>query len=210
MKKEKERKLTAAELRRKESFDKLKQKMESDGYTFHDLTIGTVQANVAAVFIMLPFALGFILWYLGVNQSMRIEFSIPEMGLFLILLMALVVGHELLHGLLWGTFSQSGFKAVEFGVIWSMLTPYCTCSEPLKKWQYFLGAVFPTLLLGFGLDIIAIYTNAVLLHFLALIMIFGGGGDFCIILKLLRHQAKGNAVYVDHPYQCGLVVFERN
>jgi hypothetical protein len=41
-------------------------------------------------------------------------------------------------------------------------------------------------------------------------MIFGGGGDFIIILKMLLYRAKGkDAVYYDHPYECGFVVFEK-
>ena len=42
-------------------------------------------------------------------------------------------------------------------------------------------------------------------------MIFGGGGDFAIILKMLLHRQRGKeAVYYDHPYECGVVVFEKD
>ena len=41
-------------------------------------------------------------------------------------------------------------------------------------------------------------------------MIFSGGGDGLIILKLLLHRTKGKTVvYYDHPYECGVVAFER-
>ena len=40
---------------------------------------------------------------------------------------------------------------------------------------------------------------------------FGGGGDFTIILKILLHRQRGKeAVYYDHPYECGVVVFEKD
>lgn len=98
-----------------------------------------------------------------------------------------------------GRLRRSGFRSIEFGVIWSALTPYCTCSEPLKKGQYILGAAMPTVVLGFGLGIAAVYTGQSLLLYLSLLMMVGGGGDFCIIGKLLRHRPKGEAIYCDHP-----------
>lgn len=45
---------------------------------------------------------------------------------------------------------------------------------------------------------------------MAEIMVLGGGGDFLIVLKMLLHKTKGkNALYYDHPYECGVVVFEK-
>jgi hypothetical protein len=42
-------------------------------------------------------------------------------------------------------------------------------------------------------------------------MIFAGGGDFLIILKMLLYRAQGSdTVYYDHPTECGFVVFEKN
>ena len=41
-------------------------------------------------------------------------------------------------------------------------------------------------------------------------MILAGGGDLTILLKLLRYKSKKEEIlYMDHPYECGLVVFER-
>ena len=37
-----------------------------------------------------------------------------------------------------------------------------------------------------------------------------GGGDFLIILKILLYRSgKKETVYYDHPYECGVVVFEK-
>jgi hypothetical protein len=42
-------------------------------------------------------------------------------------------------------------------------------------------------------------------------MIFGGGGDFLIILKMLLYRSGGKeAVFYDHPTECGFVVFEKS
>ncbi len=91
-----------------------------------------------------------------------------------------------------------------------MLTPYCTCVEPLKKWQYVVGGAMPTLILGFGLAVIAAVIGNFGLLVLSEVMILSGGGDFFIILKMLlaRHPNK-DVLYYDHPYECGVVAFER-
>jgi hypothetical protein len=212
MKKE-ERKLTEKERQRKEKFEALCAQMEREGYAAKPMTVGVLKANILAVVIMLPFAALMVWLYYVIDRTVDLSFLdhvlVADL-LFLALLVCLVVLHELIHGLTWGIFAQSHWKSIDFGVIWSMLTPYCTCSEPLKKGQYLLGSAMPTLILGFGLGFAAILCRQFLLFALAEIMIFGGGGDFIIILKMLLYRAKGkDAVYYDHPYECGFVVFEK-
>ena len=48
--------LTEKEKQRKESFDKICEKMKADGYEEKDLTVGVVEANVVGVLLPLPFA----------------------------------------------------------------------------------------------------------------------------------------------------------
>lgn len=207
-KEKKERKLTEAELRRKARFEALAADMEGQGWTVHDLTIGAVKANILAFLVMFPFALAVAIWYLMVNGSLS-EPSLTDMLLLLVLLIALLAAHEGIHGLVWGLCAPSRFRSIEFGIVWAVLSPYCTCAEPMKKGQYLLGSAMPTLILGFGLGIVAVYTGVSLLLYLAVLMILGGGGDFCIILKLLAYRPQGEVVYCDHPYEVGLVAFER-
>lgn len=206
-KEKKERKLTEAELRRKARFEALAADMEGQGWTVHDLTIGAVKANILAFLVMFPFALAITIWYLVVNGGLS-EPSLTDVLLLLVLLIALLAAHEGIHGLVWGLCAPSGFRSIEFGVVWAVLSPYCTCAEPMKKGQYLLGSAMPTLILGFGLGIVAIYTGVSLLLYLSVLMILGGGGDFCIILKLLAYRPQGEVVYCDHPYEVGLVAFE--
>ena len=102
------------------------------------------------------------------------------------------------------------FHSIDFGIIWSSIAPYCTCSEPLKKWQYLLGTAMPTLVLGGGVAATAVVTNQLLLFFLAEYMILSGSGDFLMVLKgMLYHADKQESVYCDHPYECGFVIFEK-
>ncbi len=212
--KQEERKLTEKEKQRKERFDKLCRDMEQNGYTAKPMTVSVVKANILAIVVMLPFMLLFAWLYYLVNRTVEFSFNVDTIPIvyfaLLALMMVLVVLHELIHGLTWSIFAKSHLKSIDFGVIWKMLTPYCTCSEPLKKWQYLVGSAMPTLLLGFGLAVVSTAWNSIFLFCLSEVMIISGGGDFLIILKMLMYHPKGKkAVYYDHPTECGFIVFEK-
>lgn len=208
-----ERKLTPAEQKRKEQFALICEEMERQGYRKTDLTIGVVKANLLALIVMLPFAVlsGAVVLSRVSFLSMAELMSPFDFLLFLLVMLLLTAVHEGIHALTWAMFGKDYWKSIRFGVIWKALTPYCTCLRPAKRGQYILGAAMPTLVLGIGLTAAAALTGVYWVFILALAMIFGGGGDFTIILKILLHRQCGKeAVYYDHPYECGVVVFEKD
>ena len=202
------RKLSRREQARLEDFQRLSGQMRQQGYRRVDLVVDVVQANVMAVVVMLPFLAAAAVLFFALNPVGEVYIPLSGMALWLLAFLVLVVLHEAIHGLTWGLMAPHGFKAIAFGVIWQMLTPYCTCNDGLKRWQYLLGGLMPTLILGFGLAGLATAQGSLWLFPLAEVMILGGGGDFLVVLKMLRHPQKDGAVYYDHPYECGLVVFE--
>ena len=208
-----ERKLTPAEQKRKEQFALVCEEMERQGYRKTDLTIGVVKANLLALIVMLPFAVlsGAVVLSRVSFLSMAELMSPFDFLLFLLVMLLLTAVHEGIHALTWAMFGKDYWKSIRFGVIWKALTPYCTCLRPVKRGQYILGAAMPTLVLGIGLTAAAALTGVYWVFILAIAMIFGGGGDFTIILKILLHRQCGKeAVYYDHPYECGVVVFEKD
>lgn len=208
-----ERKLTPAEQKRKEQFALVCEEMERQGYRKTDLTIGVVKANLLALIVMLPFAVlsGAVVLSRVSFLSMVESMSPFDFLLYLLVMLLLTAVHEGIHALTWAMFGKDYWKSIRFGVIWKALTPYCTCLRPAKRGQYILGAAMPTLVLGIGLTAAAALTGIFWVFILALAMIFGGGGDFAIILKILLHRQCGKeAVYYDHPYECGVVVFEKD
>lgn len=208
-----ERKLTPAEQKRKEQFALICEEMERQGYRKTDLTIGVVKANLLALIVMLPFAVlsGAVVLSRVSFLSMAELMSPFDFLLFLLVMLLLTAVHEGIHALTWAMFGKDYWKSIRFGVIWKALTPYCTCLRPAKRGQYILGAAMPTLVLGIGLTAAAALTGVYWVFILALAMIFGGGGDFTIILKILLHRQRGKeAIYYDHPYECGVVVFEKD
>lgn len=208
---EKERKLTQAEARRKERFEKISDDLIGEGFIRQDLIIDIVKANIGALVIMMPFVIVMGVLYYTVNIHKSIgSFSLSSYMMFLGLFLLLIIVHELIHGITWSIFTPNHMKDIEFGVIWSAVTPYCTCGQPLSKKQFIIGAAMPTLILGFGLGIVSIVTGQLMMFLLAEALILGGGGDFLIIIKLLRFNSdRKEQLYYDHPYECGLVVFER-
>lgn len=202
------RKLSPREQARCEALQRLSERMKEQGYRRVDLVVDVVQANGMAVVIMLPFLVAAAVIFFALNPVKELYISFSGLLLWLLAFLVLMVLHEAIHGLTWGLMAPHGFKAIAFGVIWQMLTPYCTCTDGLKRWQYLLGGLMPTLVLGFGLAGLATAQGSLWLFSLAELMILGGGGDFLIVLKMLRHPQKSGAVYYDHPYECGLVVFE--
>lgn len=208
-----ERKLTPAEQKRKEQFALVCEEMERQGYQKTDLTIGVVKANLLALIVMLPFAVlsGAVVLSRVSFLSMAELMSPFDFLLFLLVMLLLTAVHEGIHALTCAMFAKDHWKSIRFGVIWKALTPYCTCAQPMKRGQYILGAAMPTLVLGIGLTTAAALTGSFSVFILAIAMIFGGGGDFTIILKILLHRQCGKeAVYYDHPYECGVVVFEKD
>lgn len=204
------RKLTEKELIRKDCFEKLNSEMQQKGYKTKHITFNTQQAKPLCLLIMLPFmALAFWI-YDNVNGVDLDCLSLGFVIALLVLILCLAVLHELIHGIVWSLFAKNHFHSIDFGIIWSSFSPYCACSNPMKRWQYLLGVAMPTLVLGGGVSVVAVMTNQLLLFFLAEYMILWGGGDFLIILKsMLYHTDKQESVYCDHPYECGFVVFEK-
>ncbi len=207
-----ERKLTEKELKRKDCFEKFNSEMQQKGYKMKSMIINTQQAKYFSLLIMFPF-MAVAFWIYNNMNGFDLDLDRISWGLVIavpLLILCLFMLHELIHGITWGIFAKNHFHSIDFGIIWSSFSPYCTCSEPLRKWQYLLGTAMPTLVLGGGGAVAAVMTNQLLLFFLAEYMILSGGGDFQIILKsMFYHTDKKETVYCDHPYECGFVVFER-
>lgn len=212
---ENKRELSEAEKKRSIVFEKAKEKLAAEGYEEKDLTVGAVYANIMALVLGLPFAVFFGVLFLILNP---VDFRniIPDsaFGLALILIVfiaamaVLTVVHELIHGITWSFFTEKHWKSIAFGFIAKDFMPYCTCSEALTKTRYILGSFMPTLVLGIIPSVIAIFTGSLSLLLVGILMIFAGGGDLTVIMKILSFKAPGKEIlYMDHPYEIGLVAF---
>lgn len=204
------RKLSKAEEKRKKLYEEKKKELIAKGYEEKDLTISVVKANVMAFVLGMPIIILLFILFIYKNQSGIYTFSIRDSVGFLVLFAILVVLHELIHGLFWAIFAKNHLKSIEFGFIASSLTPYCCCKDMLTKSQYIIGGIMPTVILGIIPAVISIFTGSVFWFVMGELMILSGGGDMTILLNLLRYKSdKKEILYMDHPYECGLIVFER-
>lgn len=206
----KERKLTDAEQRRLEQFEAICSELEAQGYRRVDLSISIFWANVVAV---VAFFLLFVtlvpLYHLVYPEG---DFSVSGVWFFvyLVALIALIVVHELIHGLTWSRFVPGGFADIEFGIMRDSLTPYCTCKTPLRKEAYVTGTLAPLVVLGIIPIAVAFCIGSVALLFVGIFMVDGAVGDVMIVVKLLFHKSQTDDVLIfDHPTEAGCVVFER-
>ncbi len=206
-----QRKLSPAEQKRREYFEQQKAEMEAEGYTSHTLTVSIIKANVIPLAVGIPFIIISVIVYATLHfgeGEIQFIFSGWQGLAFVPIFMILVVAHEFIHGATWAVFAKNGWKSIAFGVIWHMLTPYCTCNEVLGKWAYICGGMMPTILLGV-IPYVAFMAmgNSLLGLFISLLMILSGSGDILMTVKMLQFKAaKGKeVVFIDHPYELGMV-----
>ena len=173
--------------------------------------MSAVKANTGALYgliITIPFIVIYVLRYDGVAFD-RARTSISSVLSDIVVLLVLIVVHEMIHGVTWSRFTRKGFKDIEFGVIWKYLTPYCTCSEPLTRWQYITGAMMPGLLLGIVPCIVGCITTDIRVLSVGVLMTIAAGGDILIIKMILDNKTSKTALYLDHPTDVGLVIFQK-
>ena len=212
MTKEKNRKLSAKEQRRLNVFEETCERLSQEGYKKTDLTIGIVKANLFVLLLAIPvIAIGVLLFAWRNPISLLMPTSQGSL-LFIVLFVVLIVVHELIHGLTWSMFSEHHFKDIEFGFMKELLTPYCTCTTPLPKKHYILGALMPCIVLGIIPTTIGILIGSSFLFWIGIVMILSAGGDIMIVWKVMKFkkQDESKEIFIyDHPTQAGSVIFEK-
>ena len=210
----KERKLTDKEAKRLEKFEAISASLTDQGYVRNDLIISILKANVVGPLLTLPFMAALVIVFFVIHGKAPVTAMLDSNGWGLILAglssIPLAVVHECIHGLSWSISAKNHLKDIEFGFIASNLTPYCYCASPLSKGMYLFGSMMPMTVLGIVLGIVGIIIASPEVVIAALIQCLGGSGDILISAMLLKYRTKGkDIVLMDHPTECGLVVFER-
>ncbi|MBQ3656909.1 MAG: DUF3267 domain-containing protein [Bacteroidales bacterium] len=175
------------------------------------ITIDVVKANVFAVVIMFAAAVVFFVPYF---LLWRENFSIQKLSaldfkplLFLCIFITVgIVVHELIHGITFAYFAKSGWKSIKFGVMWKMLTPYCHCSEPLRKNEYILVSLMPCIILGIIPAVAALFVGSFALLFFGIVFIGAAAGDIWVSRLLIKE--KSDCTVLDNPSEIGFYVIE--
>ncbi len=212
MKSEKNRKLSAKEQRRLNVFEETCERLSQKGYKKTDLTIGIVKANLFVFLLAIPVVAIGVLLFAWKNPISLLMPSPQGSLLFIVLFIVLIVAHELIHGLTWSLYAEHHFKDIEFGFMKEYLTPYCTCTTPLLKSHYIMGALMPCVVLGIFPMAIGILLGSHLLFWTGIVMILAAGGDIMIVIKVLAYKSQRDSKEIlvyDHPTQAGSVIFEK-
>ena len=212
MKEEKDRKLSAKEQKRLAVFGETCERFSQTGYKKTDLTISIVKANLFVFLLAIPVVAISVLLFAWRNPISLLTPTPHGSLLFIVLFFVLIVAHELIHGLTWSIYAEHHFKDIEFGFMKEYLTPYCTCTTPLLKSHYVLGALMPCIVLGIIPTAIGILLGSHLLFWIGIVMILSAGGDIMIVWKVLafKKQDESNELLIyDHPTQAGSVIFEK-
>ena len=177
-----------------------------------NLTVGIVKANIIVLLLAIPvIAVGVLLFTLK-NPVSLLRPTPQGSILFIVLFVVLIVVHELIHGLTWSVFAENHFKDIDFGFMKELLTPYCTCSTPLRKSHYIMGALMPCIVLGIIPAAIGILLGSSLLFWIGIVMTLSAGGDIMIVCKVMafKKQPESKEILIyDHPTQAGSVIFEK-
>lgn len=203
-----ERKLSKAELKRKEQFEAMAEKLAGEGYTQKMIGISNLEMTTKSLLVTIPIMILFVILYFLLGHEWNL--GVVKLLISLVIFFVLVVVHEGLHGITWALFAKSKLKSISFGIIMESFTPYCNCNEPLKKYQIILGSIMPTVILGVGVGVASLVFGSTMLLVIALFNLMGCGGDLLVILKLLSYKSDATDIlFIDHPYEIGTAVFER-
>lgn len=187
------------------------------------LTINLVWANVFSLILFALAAIAaIILWHMlggefgmpdiGIDNPTETEINrhtymlLIKNGIFVIALIAGIVVHELIHGITWAHFAESGWKSISFGVMWKMLTPYCHCSEPLKVRPYIWGSLMPLIILGFFPLLLGFCLMSGLMVAFGVVFVSAAAGDILVAGKLLKEDPA--SIVLDHPTEAGCIIYE--
>lgn len=186
-----------------------------------DLSISMVQANVYGLLFFFPVALLAAIYWLiwgdlsfglvdlafssdGDGASLTVDLA-AILG-FVVVIVAGIVVHELLHALSWVYLGRKSWSAIKFGVVWKALAPYAHCKEAVEVRRYRWAVAMPGILLGLVPSLIGILTGVGPVMLFGLIFTLAAAGD-ALILWVIRSVEAGKLVE-DHPSRAGCYVIE--
>jgi len=176
----------------------------------NDLSISMVAANNYSLIFALPLTILFLFLFLiswgkiGLIQA-RHEI-VHYLGTFIIVILAGIFLHELIHGIAWSLLGKKSIKTIRYGVNWKVLSPYAHCREALPIQAYRLGAILPAVIQGFIPVFIGLLTGSGVVFLYGLIFTAAAGGDL-VVLWLLRHESSKEWV-LDHDSRAGCYIID--
>ena len=188
---------------REENFAYKKEYFESLGYQSEKVMVNVVYANIISVLILAISSVIMIVCFMSIYDTFQIDLSFKIIGW----LIALIIIHEVIHGLTWSLFCEQKWKSIQFGIMWKLLTPYCCCLEVLPWKTYILGGLMPFFVLGVGGYILALWLGSGTVLILSILNVAGAAGDLIVAYRILKNH---DGVLLDLPKECGYMRFYKD
>lgn len=184
--------------------------MAASDMTRKELSISTLKAQLLSVVVGFPLGglqaavFGLVWGAARLTDAFEAAFS-EKTGWTLLVILAGILSHELLHGLGWILASRKGWEAVSFGFQLKTLTPYAHIDGKLTVRAYRVGTAFPLLALGLLPWVAALLLGNPYLNLFGLVFTMISAGDL-MALWLIR-RAKGDQIVQDHPSRVGVYFY---
>jgi len=142
------------------------------------------------------------------NTQGLTERSLSNLKYVLIIFVAGVIIHELIHGMTAAWYAGLGWKNIRFGVQWKSFTPYCHSTLPMSASKYRYVVVMPLIILGIIPYIIALINGSGWFLTTGILFTVTAAGDM-IILWMMR-KLKGPELIQDHPTEIGFLIIDQS
>jgi Putative zincin peptidase len=177
--------------------------------TGRDASMSVGRANLIAL-AWLPaaalLALGPFIVYWGAAPLAAAVPAPSGLPLVLVVLLASVLLHELVHVLGFRLLARAPARAVRLGLNRRSLTPFACCADPVSARGYRATALLPALALGLLPALVAAGFGSGLLALWSWAMLAVSGGDVAAVWAIRRVPA--HALVQDHPARVGCRVLD--
>ena len=186
--------------------------------SYASYTLSGRQANLYGLLFVVPFLIltfvpyliiwcdlndnslqGLLLQIVRLNMPV-IRQVIDLKWLVLLLFLAGVMLHEIIHGICMAAFAKNGWKSVKFGFNIKAFAPYAHCKEPLSPFGYKISLAMPGMILGDIPMIISWCTGNIMFLLFGFFFYIAASGDL-VLLWMSRNITDG--MLQDHAEKIG-------
>ena len=165
-------------------------------YSSHSIQMSFLKANLVGTLFPLPLVFVFSALFLWLNHARTgagFSFTVDLnfllwLFLFYVFMFLLIAMHELTHAFAFLAGCENRWKSIHFGI--KSLTPYCHCEEVIPISIFRRSLLAPLWFIALPLAAAALITGSLYVFFLAVILLFGSGGDMAIFWSIRKYRDK--------------------
>ncbi|HYO51404.1 DUF3267 domain-containing protein [Archangium sp.] len=122
------------------------------------------------------------------RQLFTAPIPLPKVALLLLMLASLAL-HEVIHGVGYTLFGRVSWNQVEFGARWTHLLVYARCHAPLSRSALLKALLLPAVVLGMVPAAVGLAFGLGWLTWYGFMLLVFATGDFCTLWRMWRERA---------------------